>query len=328
MMACNDITGFGQMIPQERQGADQAAWWIDFLADAERPEENHGAQEEESTEYFDNTVWPDSDRFKPIIVKYLESAVTNGNLLYATRIIEPWKASRSIFASALTCAVDNQRPEFGSWLLEEGVTPNKYHYQYAMKKEALDFLELYLDYGFDVNEIWNPHTTPLDHALHCENLTRWLLAHGANPHLEDDLKSTPLSRAVGEAGASLAVIRILFEHDARAAVNHGYLLHCAICRDQSDRIEIVEYLLSKGALSEINKLHAHDGLSLDGMSQTPLHRAAGRGNMDVVKLLVSRGANPLILDGDGRLAVEVARQSQRNDIAEYLASFQSRDSKL
>ena len=227
-------------LSMSQEAAD--SWWNDFLADCQHCGTSCSEHDEAFDEPFDNTIWSDSDHFKPIIVKYLEDVVIAGDLQSAQLTIEPWKASRSIIASALTCAVDTARTEIGSWLLKQGVTPNKYHYQYAMKKESYAFLELYLDYGFDVNEFWSEHTTPLDLALHSENLTRWLLEHGANPDAEDNLKITPLSRAIGEACASLSVIRLLLEH--RGLSSSGLDISCIA--------QYSERKLTKSRLSSIS----------------------------------------------------------------------------
>jgi hypothetical protein len=52
--------------------------------------------------------------------------------------------------------------------------------------------------------------------------------------------------------------------------------------------------------------------------QTPLYYAARRGNLELCKLLIEKGADVTHLDSLGKTAVEYARKAKFVDVAEYL----------
>jgi len=61
------------------------------------------------------------------------------------------------------------------------------------------------------------------------------------------------------------------------------------------------------------------------LNETPLHEAAVMGRMDVVKYLVSKGADLTIRDGYGKTALEKAIGRGRNDVALFLISSMTRE---
>ncbi len=56
---------------------------------------------------------------------------------------------------------------------------------------------------------------------------------------------------------------------------------------------------------------------------TPLINAAWIGNLSAVKVLVEAGANPAQSDGEGKTALDSARESGRQDVIRYLESFRA-----
>ncbi|EOA16892.1 hypothetical protein CARUB_v10005117mg [Capsella rubella] len=70
---------------------------------------------------------------------------------------------------------------------------------------------------------------------------------------------------------------------------------------KEDLYDVAKTLLQLG--SNVNAYRSGGGSN----SGTPLHHAAKRGLINTVKLLLSHGANPLILDDDIQTALEVAR---------------------
>ena len=81
-------------------------------------------------------------------------------------------------------------------------------------------------------------------AVTDEDLTKWFVTHGADPNAQWGLNETPLSIAVGNA--PFKAIKLLF--DRSATTEHGQLLHHAVYRWLNDRLEVLSYLLEKGAL--------------------------------------------------------------------------------
>lgn len=86
------------------------------------------------------------------------------------------------------------------------------------------------------------------------------------------------------------------------------LLHWAAI---NNRLEIVNYLLSKGAY-----LDAIGG----ELRSTPLHWATRQGHLGMVVQLVKRGANPNILDGEGCACIHLAAQFSHTAIIAYLVA--------
>jgi ankyrin repeat protein len=60
---------------------------------------------------------------------------------------------------------------------------------------------------------------------------------------------------------------------------------------------------------------------MDGRTSA-LHEAARGGSSDAVRLLLDAGADPAVLDGDGRTALEIASEHGHADAVELLRSAQ------
>lgn len=157
-----------------------------------------------------------------------------------------------------------------------------------------------------------------------EVCVRWLLEHGADPNARCEINLTALSDAV--RFAPLSTIEFLLDHGGDVA--KGELLHHALLRDDKV-LETATLLLDRGA--PINRNMYEDDeqgfLRCGIMSVTPLHSAASKGMVDVVKLLLERGADIHKLDGLGLLtesgeaftALEHAARAQSWDTYAILA---------
>ena len=136
------------------------------------------------------------------------------------------------------------------------------------------------------------------------------------------LDITPLSIAVRDA--PFDIIRILFDNGG--SIEHGQLLHFAAKRVLPDRIEVFEYLLDKGA--SINGImfqdceESYEQERYSGLG-TPLHSAAATGHLDMVEMMLLKGADPLIKDSTGRLAIEDAEYYGLSAVATRLRSAMS-----
>ena len=96
------------------------------------------------------------------------------------------------------------------------------------------------------------------------------------------------------------------------------MLHCAV---SSDRLEIIKYLVEKGA--NIN------GMRTDGC--TVLHSAITKGTLEIVKYLVEKGADVNGKITDGSTVLHSAVTKHRLEIVKYLvekgADVDSEDTK-
>ncbi|MEL6674160.1 MAG: ankyrin repeat domain-containing protein [Bacteroidota bacterium] len=89
-----------------------------------------------------------------------------------------------------------------------------------------------------------------------------------------------------------------------------YALHSAAA---APSLELVSFLLSYGAQPNVRQ----------AAGVTPLHTAAQAGNLDMVHLLLIHGANPDALMDDGRSAIDMAEESEKDDIADLLRSLRN-----
>lgn len=148
-------------------------------------------------------------------------------------------------------------------------------------------------------------------------LTSWFLARGADPNAGCDLDTTPLGWAVQIA--PFPVIELLFAHGG--SIERGQLLHHAIWRQQDDRMEVVKYLLEKGA--NVNAVMFRNDywsyLQREMLALgTPLHYAAKQGDVDLIQLFLDRGADASMLNTAGKLPHEEAQRANHIEAAELL----------
>lgn len=131
---------------------------------------------------------------------------------------------------------------------------------------------------------------------------------------------TPLSFAV--YNGTFEVVRLLFEHGG--SIEHGQLLHHAVLRDASDCTAMVSYLLDQGApINETMYQNRPDNLLRFwyGRPGTALQRASELGKVEVVDLLLERGADPSIRDNNGRLPIETAEEFGQDKVVKRLRHY-------
>lgn len=274
----------------------------------------------------------------------LEKASFDGDLNLVNHILQEWEAKpendrfpQTFFGQSYSHAMRGGHISIARCLLDYGIPFKEhlcgYEFKEAMELKSYDFLQLYLDHGFDINkQIDQFYSTALSltySRFHDIEMTRWFLDHGADSNRESKgwaECNTPLGWAV--ANASLDTIKLLF--DRGGSIKHGDPLIHVASRKNPDRIQVVEYLLAKGARADINKLHYHDNAALS-YERNPffecdaaIHMAARVGHLDVVELLIARGADPLLPNSKGQLAIDVARQANHDNIVNYLTRFTNR----
>ena len=129
--------------------------------------------------------------------------------------------------------------------------------------------------------------------------------------------------------------------DSRDASGQTALMYAA----ESGRMEVVEYLVSKGAdvnaeskltlitplfyATSFNRLDVMEflianGAKVDALSNwenTALFWAAALGRVDAVNLLLENGADASIENRDGKTALDLARQNNRKDVVQLLESL-------
>jgi len=158
----------------------------------------------------------------------------------------------------------------------------------AVKYSRGGVVEQLLDAHADVNAMNGAGQTPLVCACSLGGskalpLARLLLAHSAKVNTQDDFGDTALHNAVW--------------------------VYPAVDRNQ---VELVRFLLSRGA--DVN-IAGFDG-------KTPLHRAAYRGNPEMVKALLEGGANPQARDNRGNTPLQIAIDNKQEEVAALLRRYE------
>jgi ankyrin repeat protein len=152
-------------------------------------------------------------------------------------------------------------------------------------------------------------------------LCEWFLSHGADPNVQCTYGWTPLTTAVEIA--SRDIIDLLFEHGG--SIEHGQLIHAATRRKLPDCMEVIQMMLDKGCDINTIQYHNHElsygHWNLFMALGTPLHSAAEAGRIDVVKFLLDHGANPMLRDTWGALAIDRAKGKNHTEVVDLLESL-------
>ncbi|EXJ77008.1 hypothetical protein A1O3_10165 [Capronia epimyces CBS 606.96] len=154
-------------------------------------------------------------------------------------------------------------------------------------------------------------------AVQEPGLVAWFLSHGADPNAGCQLDLTPLSYAVQYA--PFDVIRTLFDHGG--SIHTGQLVHCAVRRDQPDTLQVLAYLLNKGAsINAVMYQNRPDSYQLQqafGLG-TPLHKAAQRGKLEVPRFLLENGADLNVVDSLGQTVIQRATIFRNPEVADFM----------
>ncbi|ODM21097.1 hypothetical protein SI65_04150 [Aspergillus cristatus] len=191
----------------------------------------------------------------------------------------------------------------------------------AVDADAKEVLQSFLYYGWDINQPMAPESPPiLSNALQSLEMTTWLLDHGADPNRRCEIDVTPLSYAVERA--SFSIIKLLL--DRGGDVTTGQLLHHAVMRE-SDSLEAVELLISQGA--DVNAvMYQNHQPSLERrffMAETPLHTAIYYGKRDVIRYLISSGADVSIKNAKRETALQFALRTNKSIWTEIIQAIQA-----
>ncbi|KAI9847361.1 MAG: hypothetical protein M1837_002549 [Sclerophora amabilis] len=257
----------------------------------------------------------------------MEAACTAGNLDTVHELHCRWLASmkpdprlgyvvRPWLRGAVGRAIENDHAVVLSYFLSNGyrISPidNWASTEIARAVEARSTacLQAFLDRGWNINERTGGYLpAALRYAIHDREMMEWFLAHKASPNATCDMDITPLSHACQQA--PLDSVKLLFERGG--SIEHGQLLHWAVLRD-SDSAELLDFLLDKGM--PINAIEFENCPDIYWVERwkglgTALHKAARKGNVEAVKVLLARGADPLIKDSKdhGRLAKDWANST-------------------
>jgi uncharacterized protein len=163
---------------------------------------------------------------------------------------------------------------------------------YAVRQGNVEAVDALLDRGADINQVSADDTTPLmlatingqfDLAMH-------LLERGADATIATSAGGTPLYRVI----------------DLQWAPKSTYPQPAATRQQKTSYLDLIKALLDRGAdpNARLRKAlwYTRYGAGTEGIDPagaTPFWRAAQAGDVDAMRLLVSRGADPALKTADG-----------------------------
>lgn len=120
----------------------------------------------------------------------------------------------------------------------------------------------------------------------------------------------------------MEVIEIMIQHGGR--VHPSNALPSAAKTSLPNRTDVLAYLLDHGTSVNVLEFeYDQDLFSLHWMRAfgTALHHAAKRGNDELVKFLLGRGADPSLKDSVGKTALEYAEEKGLSTTIALLENF-------
>ncbi|RDW87064.1 ankyrin repeat domain-containing protein [Aspergillus mulundensis] len=260
-------------------------------------------------------------RTSPATLDQIHDFLLNGDIQRFRQTLDsPCCSSRDFnicdLSAIMVEAIKRNNLQFIQELLARGLPMNPLYALRAIEAKATSALDVFIQSGWDINQPVSELRPPvLGDAIADEEMTSWLLGHGADPNRRCVIDLTPLSLAV--ESAPLPIISLMLSHGGN--VRQGQLLHHAVQR-QSDTVAVLRLLIEKGAPVNACMYDDYPSWALFhfmGLG-TALHKAAELGHVDAVRYLISQGADRRIKDANGRTAMECARMSDQQQVIEAL----------
>ncbi len=138
--------------------------------------------------------------------------------------------------------------------------------------------------------------------LNMDNRVKSLLERGANPNTPHE-RTTVLGTAIAYSRVKVARLLVHYGANVRWSNSYGYtLLHyAAVYARLKAACEISHFLLNQGA--NVN--------AVDNRGWTPLMYAISvKGNVDLVEILLKRGADATIRNNDGKKALDLVGRNK------------------
>jgi ankyrin repeat protein len=231
------------------------------------------------------------------------------------------------------------------WVELRADFPNLVQHAYTVAaKSNCDWgIKVLLRHGMDIDTFNERNICALMEVIALGNLeaARTLLNNGANPDGDEQIPdSRPLILAAHQGATD--IVRLLLDYNAELEIEDRMGLTALHWASRENRIETVQFLLSRGAevektgIDEATPLYSAVSrgalqmtqLLLDGnaninardrdFGQTALMLAAKYSHVDILRVLLDRGAEVHLRDDEGISALDWARRNHRDDIVAIL----------
>lgn len=209
---------------------------------------------------------------------------------------------------------------------DAGYTPLHGAIRYGIGKGGIGVVEVLAKHGANANIQNGPDGKTLLHEAISEDkidIIQLLLSHGADVNAVSKHGATSLHFAASQGTTKIAELLLANNADLNARDSWGNTpLHNAIRSGlRTQGIGIIQVLVKRGA--NINTKNDRDG-------KTPFHVAVSKGDVEVVRLLLSHGADVNARDKYGATSLHSAASEGTTKIAELLlankADINARDS--
>ncbi|KAL8717312.1 MAG: hypothetical protein Q9225_005429 [Loekoesia sp. 1 TL-2023] len=240
--------------------------------------------------------------------------------LYATFKAANISSQASLLNQMAILAARHSHPHILSYCFKNGLTLNLSAVNDPLVYAANDsasvpiFDVLINEGGWDVNQYLELEGDALTSAVYKGNveLAEWLLAKGADPNSDYPLgEYTSLLWAIvgdrNQGSTGEKMLRLLLDHGA-IVKRTGALIAAA----EHGNLKAVEMILNMRSeevdLEEVEEYGAYDERKLDDMG-TALYKAAAGGWVEIVDILLRKGADREFRDCKGRSVTDVAREN-------------------
>jgi ankyrin repeat protein len=205
-------------------------------------------------------------------------------------------------------------------LLKRGADPNTKNNKGrtplhdAAYRGRVEIVKILLERGADPNAKDNDGWTPLHWAAyngHVE-IVKILLERGADPNAKNNKGRTPLHIAAQEGHVEIVKLLLKRGADPWIADNVG-LIPLDYAKDSA-----IRSLLESALRNSYSEVPREPDYAKDTVIWTPLHEAAYFGDVEDVKLLLERGADPNAKDNYGRTPLHIAAQKGHAEIVRVL----------
>lgn len=245
-------------------------------------------------------------------------------------------ATGGLLAAGLTsCKGKNQQEIEENALKQSGYTLTPDDYFKAVKVNDKQALKLFMNRGFDIQQVNAKGRNAAHIAAEAGSLTalKFIDSNGVNLDLPDAEGVTPLMIAARKG--HVGIVKYLVKNGADALRRDKRLMFPLLYAVNAEQVEVIDVLASKsqdrldtallfaadqGHAMAIQPLVRH-GASVYAREagMTPLMFAARRGHAEVMQELLSQGANAYAVSDDGQLVKDYAAGDP--EVLEVLQAF-------